>query len=412
MGDLAADCTVTQDELSACDHTGAPASGYRLRQSPEKKEAFDKVKDLRQFIRLLSEQGRLVRVCEATDWKFEIGRMTRARQRPLLFENIKGYPGQRVFTNGLCDTASIALALGMNPASTRATLIKEAKERIRKPVKPVLVHAGPVFENVILATKVNLLQLPVPHWSEHDGGRYLGTWHINVTKDPATGSRNVGVYRMQLLDEKHATISASPRSHLAQHVAQAEKDGRPLPMAVAIGVSEAVMMAAAAAYPAGMDEYELAGALCQRPLSLLQCQTVNLEIPANSEIVIEGLIQPGVRVQDGPYFDYTGNPNTNPSAFLFEATGLMFRSNPIFRGAAIGVPGAEDHQLFAFLSKLGLVDFHGSRIKQAVQDILLQQHLFRAFQLAGRLAGGVAEMFRGSRKSSSVGRNAARHGIS
>jgi UbiD family decarboxylase len=112
---------------------------------------------------------------------------------------------------------------------------------------------------------------------------------------------------------------------------------------------------------------------------------VDLQVPARSEIVIEGLIQPRVRVQDGPYFDYTGKPNTNPNAFLFEATRLMFRNNPIFRGTAIGLPGAEDHQLFAFLAELGLVDFHGSRVKQAIQQLLLKRRFFRAFQLAGKM---------------------------
>ena len=115
-------------------------------------------------------------------------------------------------------------------------------------------------------------------------------------------------------------------------------------------------------------------------VQLIPCQTVNLEVPAHSEIVIEGLIQPGARVQDGPYFDYTGKPNTNPNAFLFEATQLMFRSNPIFRGTSIGVSGAEDHQLFALLAELNIVDFHGSRVKQRVQHLLLKQRLFRAFQ--------------------------------
>jgi 4-hydroxy-3-polyprenylbenzoate decarboxylase len=259
-----------------------------------------------------------------------------------------------------------------------------------------------VLENIVHATDIDLLKLAVPHWSNQDAGRYLGTWHINVTKDPETGSRNVGVYRMQLLGPKQATVSASPRSHLARHFAKAEKLGQPLPMAVAIGVSESVLMAAAAAYPDAMDEYELAGALQQKAVPLIRCQAVDLEVPADSEIVIEGLIQPGVRVQDGPYFDYTGTPNTNPSAFRFEATRLAFRSNPIFRGTSIGVAGAEDHQLFAFLAELQLVDFHGSRLKQMVQNVLLKRRLFRAFQLSGKmgaLLGGHGRRQRHSRAS-------------
>lgn len=360
-----------------------PSENRAVMLSPQREPA--RASDLRQFIQLLADAGRLVRVKEATDWKFEIGRITRESRTPLLFENIKGYPGQRVFTNGLCDVSSIALALDVDWANTRKTLIAFAKRRAAEPLKPRHVEIGPVLENVVEANDVDLLKLPVPHWSDHDGGRYLGTWHINVTKDPETGARNVGVYRMQLLGAKQATVSASPRSHLSQHFAKAEAAGQPLPMAVAIGVSEAVIMAAAAGYPQGMDEYHLAGGLQQEPVDLISCRTVDLEVPARSEIVIEGWIRPRIRVKDGPYFDYTGNPNTNPNGFLFEATRLMFRNNPIFRGTSIGLPGAEDHQLFAFLAELGLVDFHGSRIKQAIQQPLLRRRFFRAFQLAGKM---------------------------
>ena len=365
--------TLSQNELSCGAAVASPPGRASARG------------DLRHFIQVLADAGQLVRVREEIDWRFDLGRMTRQSGTALLFENIKGYPDQRVFTNGLRDTRSIALALGLEPATAWKTLIKEAKKRVDAPLKPMLVKTGPVLENIVPASGINLLQLPVPQWSNFDGGRYIGTWHINVSKDPETGSRNVGVYRMQLLGPKQATVSASPRSHLSQQVAKAEKGGQPLPMAVAIGVSETVVMAAAAAYPDGMDEYDLAGGLQQQAVHLISCRTVNLEVPAQSEIVIEGFIQPGVRVQDGPYFDYTGKPNTNPNAFLFQATQLMFRSNPIFRGTSIGASGAEDHQLFAFLAELNLVDFHGSRVKQRVQSLALKQRLFRTFQLLGKM---------------------------
>jgi UbiD family decarboxylase len=366
--------TLVKNEI--CPGSRVLSPTYRL--SGEKK-------DLRHFIQALDTAGRLVRVKDTVDWKFEIGRMTRESRTPLLFENVEGYPDQSVFTNGLCNTSAIALALGLDSGTSRRALVTEARKRLASPIKPRLVETSPVLENLIPANEINLLKLPVPHWSNHDCGRYIGTWHINVTKDPKTGFRNVGVYRMQLLGPTQTTVSASPKSHLGRHLAKAEKEGRPLPMAVAIGVSEAVIMAAATAYPDGMDEYELAGGLRQEPVDLISCQTVNLEVPAQAEIVIEGLIQPGVRVQDGPYFDYTGTLNTNPNAFLFEATRLAFRSNPIFRGASIGLPGAEDHQLFAFLAELNLVDFHGSWVKQVLQDSLLKQRHFRTFQLVGKM---------------------------
>jgi UbiD family decarboxylase len=171
--------------------------------------------------------------------------------------------------------------------------------------------------------------------------------------------------------------------------AKAEVMGKPLETAVAIGVNEAVFMAAAAGYPGGKDEYELAGALEKKSINLVECQSIALEAPADSEIVIEGYIQPGVRVMDGPYFDYAGKATSNPRAFLFEATRMMFRNNPIFRGAVVGHPGAEDLQLFSVLSEVGLFDFHGSRLRRALQVFFLREGIFSAFQWAGRIGPGM-----------------------
>jgi 4-hydroxy-3-polyprenylbenzoate decarboxylase len=246
-----------------------------------------------------------------------------------------------------------------------------------------MLTTGPVLENVVPAIVLDLVQFPVPQWSQYDAGRYIGTWHLNISNDPETGHRNVGVYRMQVLGPRRASISASKNSDLARHVARAEAMGIELPVVVAIGAPEATVIAAGAACPAGIDEFELAGALEQKPVELIECG--HLEVPAHSEIVLEGFIHPDVRVEDGPYFDYYGRPNTNPKAFLFEATRLMHRNDAIFRGSAIGRPGAEDHQLFAFLAHLGLVDFHGSRIKQAVQNFLWKRYAFHALQTVGRI---------------------------
>jgi 4-hydroxy-3-polyprenylbenzoate decarboxylase len=285
----------------------------------------------------------------------------------------------------LSSVGLIALVLGLDFGQSCEQVIAEAKKRAKNPMVPAVVELGPVMQNVVRATDIDFLKFPVPQWNTRDAGRYIGTWHINVTKDPESRTRNVGVYRMQVLGPKQATVSTSATSHLGLHVAKAERMGRALQMAVAIGVSETVMMAASAACPYGFDEYEFAGGLEMKSLQLIKCQTVDLEVPADSEIVIEGFIQPGARVQDGPYFDYAGKENTNRNAFLFEATGLMFRNDPIFRGTSVGMPGAEDHQLFSILAQLRLVDFHGRRSKQLVQNSLLRKKLFKLFQFVGRL---------------------------
>lgn len=360
---------------------GPITSTALLLESPPRCESGT---SLRGFIEMLDTAGVLIRVRERVHWKLDIGRITRQCGFPLLFEAIEDYPGSYVFTNGFYDSRAIALSLGLGFDTTLSALVKEARARLHAPVPPEIVETRTLLNPYVDPGRVNLLSLPVPLWDKSEKGRYIGTWHINVSRDPETGERNLGVYRMQVVDAQRSTISVSKGSHLFEHIAKAEREGRPLPMAVAIGVPEAVMIAAAAAYPRGRDEYELAGALLQRPVELIRCETVDLEVPSESEILIEGLIQPHVRVVDGPFFDYSGKPNQNPDAFLFEATRLIHRRNPIFRGAAVGQPGAEDHQLFAFLAQLGLLDFHGSRARHTVQNFFVRQRCFRAFQWTGR----------------------------
>ena len=341
---------------------------------------------VRAFIDVLSARGELKRIGDPVDWKIELGEITRSHREPLLFENIKGYTGQRVFTNGLSSFSSIALALGLQPEKGRKRLIEELRRRVATPVKPALVDRGPVMENVIEGPDINLFDFPVPQWSRHDAGRYIGTWHANLTRDPETGGRNVGVYRMQLLGRNQTTVSTSSVSHLGRQFAKAERKGQPLEMAVVIGAPEPVVMAAGSGYPAGSDEYDLAGSLCGSAVPLVRCKTVDLEVPAESEIVIEGTIQPGARVHDGPYFDYAGAPTENPGAYLFDVKCVMFRNHPIFRGAAVGHPAAEDQQLFSILAELNLFDFHNWRPKHRLESGLIKNRLFRAFQLIGRVS--------------------------
>jgi 4-hydroxy-3-polyprenylbenzoate decarboxylase len=323
--------------------------------------------DLREFIEMLSRARHLTRVKERVDWKHGIGRWTRSRRKPLLFENIKDYPDQRIFTNGLNDALCIAMALGFDPGLPIERVIAQSRKRLRDPLQPKIVATGPLMENVVPSVALDLLQFPVPQWSQHEGGRYIGTWHLNISKDPDTGQRTAGVYRMKVVGPKQATVNASRRSELARQVAKAEAKKAELPMAMAIGAPEATVIAAAASCPKGIDAFELAGALQQKPVELMKCG--HLEIPAHSEIVIEGFIHPDARVEDGPYPDHNGRLVTNPKAFLFEATRVMHRDDPIFRGRAIGKSGIEEQQLNAFLAELGLLESQKSRLWQMVHHL-------------------------------------------
>jgi 4-hydroxy-3-polyprenylbenzoate decarboxylase len=339
--------------------------------------------NLRQFISALDEAGSLHRISEQVDWRVQLGQMSQQSGSPMLFEAVKDYPHWKIFTGGFSRLRFIAVALGLDAGISKRELILAMRERLTKPLPPILTRQRAV-DTFLTDKKVNLFDLPVPQWSEIDAGRYVGTWHINITKDPETLTRNLGIYRMLILNKNQTTLSVSPRSHLAMHMEKAERAGHPLEMAVAIGVAEPIIMAAAAALPNATDELTVAGGLMCRPVEIVKCNTVDLEVPADSELVLEGKIIPGERVNDGPYMDYAGIPSVNPKAYLFHVTAVSWRDQPIFRGMAVGRPGAEDHQLFVLLSQIGLLDFHGSRIRRALQGALIRHRLFRPFQWVGR----------------------------
>lgn len=345
----------------------------------------------RDFLLKLEKAGELLLVKEEVDWKFGIGEKTRSIQEKkgqnpaLLFLNIKDYPGHRVFTNGLGTVSRLAIALGLDGCISQKELIEIFRRRRYQPVQPILCGEPESSHERYMGDEVNLLRLPVPWWNREDAGRYIGTWHLNITKDPETGIRNVGVYRMQLLGPREAAVSVSGGSHLALQLVKAEAKGHPLEMAVAIGVEETLVMAAGSAIPYGQDEFAIAGGLAGVPVGLDKCRNVALEVPASAEIVIEGRIINGKRMKEGPFLDYAGIPKGNPYGLVFEATSLFIRKDPIFRGASIGLPGAEDHLLYALIASAGCLDFHGSRLRQVIQNRLLKFGLFRPFQWTGAI---------------------------
>ncbi|MBD3314147.1 MAG: hypothetical protein GF344_00030 [Chitinivibrionales bacterium] len=348
--------------------------------------------ELRQYIDLLNERGALVRVSRRVDWKYEIGTLTRKAKAPLLFETIVDYPEASVFTNGLSSRDCFALCLGLDPRRTNWGDLVRRVRRGRVPIKPTPSKLSAVLRER-RGSGVDLYALPTPWWHRADAKRYIGTWHINITRDPVTGIENAGVYRMKVLDEKHTTVSVSPKSHLAQHVKEAERRGEPLAMAVAVGVAEPVVIAAAAALNRGENELAFAGGLMGRPLEVQNGDLCDLPVPSNAEVYMEGELLLNTRVSDGPYMDYAGIPNVNPHAHVYRVGRLAWRKDVIFRGTSVGEPGGEDHLLFALLAAANLADFHGSVVRKIIQNFLLRLRLFRLLQATGvfsqRLRGKV-----------------------
>ena len=306
---------------------------------------------LRDFIEKLEELGELRRVTQEVDYKYEIGAWTyhACNLDPpgpaLLFENVRGYDkSYRVLTNVHGTYRRLAIALGLDPDASKVTLINTFRERLKGQVKPYIVETGPVKENIHIGNNVNLLEFPTPWWHPRDGGRYIGTWHGVVSKDPESSRINMGTYRVQIQDKDKCTIGFLPGQHIGFHFSKRQSAGDTLEVAVVIGADETVPIIACTGIPFGVCEYDVIGSMRQEPLPLVRCNTVDLEVPANAEIVIEGRLHTSVeqRLPEGPFSEYLGyHGGSIRMRPILEVTCIMHRNDPILRGSLSGKPKRE-----------------------------------------------------------------------
>ena len=257
------------------------------------------MQDFRTFLRLLSECGELVTSADAIDLRDVSATVARSK-KAVRFTNVLGYEYD-VVSGILGSRERMAIALGCQ----HRDIGKEFLRRIQRPLAPELVTEAPVKDVVILGDHVDLTALPVPLISCLDGGPYI-TSGIGISKDPHYG-RNIGAYRLMLRSERETSIDLVGASDLKLFYERAFKKGEPLPFAVAIGTHPSLLMAAAHMAPTGQDEYSLAGGLAGEPVRLVKCETIDLEVPADAEIILEGELLPiGWTEDEGRFGDFTG----------------------------------------------------------------------------------------------------------
>jgi len=308
--------------------------------------------DLREFIDVLEQEDELVRVRREVDWNLEVGAIIRRsydlRAPAPLFEKIRGYP------KGYCilgaplglsskpnrSLARLAMSLGFSPDAQFREIVEGYIARKKRKIPPIVVDTGPCKENIFTGDEVNLLSLPVPFIHEGDGGRYIGTWHFVATKDPDTNWVNWGMYRLMVIDKKTMGCLLRPDQHIGFHYYQKyEPKGVPMEFAVAIGNEPITSLIGALRVPTEIDEAEVAGGIRGKALELVKCETVDLYVPAASEIVIEGVVPPYERKEEGPFGEYTGYlaKKSSPKP-VFKVTALTHRNNPIQMHSCMGVP--------------------------------------------------------------------------
>lgn len=309
-------------------------------------------KDLRDWLATLEKEGELVRVKREVNWNLEIGGIVRelcdTSGPAALFENIKDYKDTlctKLFTGSLATFSRVALMMGLPKDTPYRELIKVWRERSKKRIKPVVVDTGPCKENILMGDDVDLFQLPVPHWSKLDGGRYINTFGGVVTKDAKTGWENMGVYRAVIHSKNSTSMSVAQGQHIWYSWRSWRKQGKNMPLAIAIGGDPLMPAVGASPVPLQVDEWDVWGALQQQPVELVKCETVDLRVPAHSEIVLEGEVLTDVSTfkNDGPFSEYTGHYGGKSQRPVFKVNCMTFRNDPIFQGAITGVPTTEDH---------------------------------------------------------------------
>ena len=318
-------------------------------------------RNLQEFIKRLEAEGELLRLKEEVSPELEIteitDRVVKAGGPALLFERVKGYR-MPVLTNAFGSLRRMALALGVESLEELAREITdflqvEAPDSLFKKLKlvpklsrlknmfPRLVKKAPCQEIVLMDEEVDLSRLPVLKCWPKDGGPFI-TLPVVITKHPETGVRNAGMYRMQVFDRRTTGMHWHTHKGGAHHYRVAERRGERLPVAVALGPDPAVTYAATAPLPEDVDEFVFAGFIRGRPVELVRCLTVPLEVPAESQIVLEGYVEPGERRLEGPFGDHTGYYSLPDYYPVFHVTCMTMRRDAIYPATIVGRPPQED----------------------------------------------------------------------
>jgi len=299
--------------------------------------------DLRHFVSALEEINEM-RLVEGANWNLEIGVITELnyeRNGPaLLFDRIKDYPdGYRILTNAMHTRRRALLALGF-PLDTDidGALNKYAQSLSNyRPVPPVEVSSGPVFENVFKDEDIDLMKFPVPKWHDKDGGRYIGTGCVVFLRDPDSGNVHLGTYRVMVQNEKTAGLYISP-IHTGSIICKKYwEKGRSCPVAVSMGHDPLLFVGSAhfLGQKRGIPKYDLIGHFRGEPVQVVTEEVTGLPIPATSEIVIAGEVPPPEveALPEGPFGEWTGYYASGIRAEpVIQVKALYHRNNPIILG--------------------------------------------------------------------------------
>ncbi len=323
--------------------------------------------NLREFIELLEKEGELIRVTEAVSPEIEISKITDIESKKpnggkaLLFENVvdNGKQSFPIATNLFGSDKRMSMALGVKSLKNAGDEIAELMDTnpphsfgeffdLAKKTFPLLKifpkttkRAAPCQEVVKTGDDIDLSEIPVLKCWPHDGGRFV-TLPLVFTKSPDAKKRNLGMYRLQIYDKNttgmHWHIHKDGSHFFNEHA----RVGKRMPVAVAIGADPATIYAATAPMPRNIDELILAGFFRKKGVKMVKCKTIDMEVPAEAEFVLEGYVDTQERRLEGPFGDHTGYYSLADMYPVFHLTAITRREKPIYCATLVGPPPMED----------------------------------------------------------------------
>ncbi len=328
------------------------------------------IQDLREWLDRAEGINELVQIDKPVDRDEEMSAITYlvAKQDPspaILFDNPKGYEdspiGARMLWNILGPSSKrIALTIEEPPETPTLELIRRLKEKMKDRILPREVPAteAPVYENTLSGADIDLEQLPIPrHWPL-DGGRYAGTADAVFTRDPDSGYLNIGTYRMMLQGKDQVGLYLSPGKDARLHITRSWEQGKPVAVAAAWGIDPLFMLVGSQTFPKNVSEYEFAGGIKGEAIPVVRAQTSDLLLPANAELVVEGVINLNSVKTEGPFGEfpgYYGRPEAGCP--LVDITRVHYRTHPVLTNAIMAdYPSCEQSGFFAIIRSARIWD--------------------------------------------------------
>ena len=335
-----------------------------------------KFRDLREFIAFLDGKGELRRVSAQVSRELEIteivDRTIKSGGPALIFDNVEGYD-MPVAVNLFGTHQRMAWALGVDDVDELTRRIRKLLGLVQGPprglmdkirvagdllgiarAQPKIVSGGPCQEVVVSGDGVDLNALPVLKCWPGDAGRFV-TLPLVISRDPATGRRNVGTYRMQVYDNNTTGMHWQTHKVGARHYRLGEERGEArLDVAVALGGDPTTIWTGSLPLPPDMDEIAVSGLIRDEAVEMVRCKTVDLEVPAHAEIVLEGYVVPGELRPEGPFGDHTGYYSPAEEYPVFHVTAITHRRDPIYPTTIVGRPPTEDYFMGTAAARLML----------------------------------------------------------